>query len=114
VKLSSQPVSGRYACFSALAALAARLINAAAPRSLSLSASACAGGFPSAASLRRLLLFFFFSMGGSNGGCPVQDEEESGGVESNSLLLSAVGRREGGGVCLFGAITGCLVAEEEG
>jgi hypothetical protein len=55
-------------------------------------------------------------MGGSNGGCRVPDEEEGGGVESNSLSLSSVAvvGGEGGGVCLFGAITGCLVAEGEG
>jgi hypothetical protein len=106
-------VSGPSAGAAALAALAARLSNAAAPLSLSACASAYAGGFPSAASLRRLLLVFFFTLGGSNGGCLVPDEEEGGGVEINSLSLS-VGAGEGGGVCLVGAITGCLVAEEEG
>jgi hypothetical protein len=125
VQLFSKPVPGPSvgsAALAALAAFAARLSNAVAPHSLSACAASCAaasaGCFPSAAasSLWRLLLVFFFTLGGGNGGCLVPDEEEGGGVERNCLSLSVVvGNRKGGrGVCVLGAISGCLVAEEEG
>jgi hypothetical protein len=120
VQLSSQPVLGSSAgsaALAALAALATRLSNAAAPRSLSACAAACAGFFPSTAASLRQLLLFFFTRGGSNGGCLVLDKEEGGGVESNCVLLSfVVGNREGGGggVFVLCAKSGCLFAEEEG
>jgi hypothetical protein len=120
VKLSSQPVSVRSALCSALAALSALLSNAAAP--LSLCPSACCCGNRTS-SLRRLLMLFFFFFLSIGGGCLVPDEEEGGGVESNSLSFSADAFAAnafggegggGGGGGMYGAITGCLVPEEEG